>query len=843
MNHIVYQKVKNILQANLSPEELNDYRDYLNQWAKEQVTNGSMTPLNEESSHYWETEQLHYRNLFDNAPISLWEADFSAVKIYLERLRQEGVTNFWNYFENHPESVDHCLRHIKILSVNQATCQLYQIADKTDLLDSFELVMDETARQSFASELAALAEGQIGREIEIETQSLQGKKIYICYKSVIMPGHENDWANVLISMYDITERKLTDDQFYQNKKRLWQMIDLVPHLIYARDRDGRFLFANQATASAFGTTPQELVGKFLQELHPNPAEAQETLKQGEKVIASGEPSLILKATFTDHAGTPRFYQVSKIPFKLLGSDKQGILNVSVDITARKRAEEALQQARTELEQRIQERTVALIESEQRYKRLLESITNYVYTVNIEDGQPVSTTHGPGCLAVTGYTPEEYAADIYLWHNMIHPADREAVTQRASKLIAGESVPPLEHRIIHKDGTTRWVQNRAIVHRDKQGAVVAYEGVIIDITARKQAEEAYRMLVEQSLQGLAILQDSRMIFANQALAEITGYSVEELIAMSAEEFGQIIHPDDQALAQERLQTRMEGKYVPVGFGFRFIRKDMTVRWVEAFASPVEYRGQPAMQTAYLDITSRKQVEQEKDRLFEAVSRQREQLRALSGRLAEAQEAERKQLSRELHDQVGQNLTALGFNLNLIYNQLRADCPIFESLQTRLTDSLLLVEETSDRIYNVMADLRPPVLDDYGLVAAFKWYGQQWTKRTGLSIAIEGEEPAPRLASPIENALFRIAQEALTNIAKHAHANHVLITVKDGETMTLVIKDDGVGFDWTNLMLYTERQHWGLITMRERAEAIGGHCEVESQPEQGTQVIVKIPRASF
>jgi len=231
--------------------------------------------------------------------------------------------------------------------------------------------------------------------------------------------------------------------------------------------------------------------------------------------------------------------------------------------------------------------------------------------------------------------------------------------------------------------------------------------------------------------------------------------------------------------------------------------------------------------------------ENARLFEAVRRQREELRALAARLAEVEEAERRRLARELHDQVGQNLTALGINLNIVRTQMSQE--LASPMRSRLDDSLALVEETTERIRGVMAELRPPVLDDYGLVATLHWYGAQFASRTGIAVTVQGEEPLPRLAPPIENALFRITQEALTNVAKHAQATRVTVTVEaDEEAVRLIVADDGIGFDPTRLVTPDERQGWGLMTMRERAEAVGGHLHVESAPGQGTQVIVEVQK---
>lgn len=244
----------------------------------------------------------------------------------------------------------------------------------------------------------------------------------------------------------------------------------------------------------------------------------------------------------------------------------------------------------------------------------------------------------------------------------------------------------------------------------------------------------------------------------------------------------------------------------------------------------------------DITERKQSEAEMARLFESINEQRDQLRALTGRLAETREVERKALARELHDQVGQNLTALNLNLNIICARLQnATSAATGPVETLLDDSLQLIEQTTERVQNVMANLRPPVLDDYGLVEALRWYGAQLATRVSFTITVEGQEPEPRLTSSVENALFRITQEALTNVTKHAQAGQVTVTVEmDNGTVRLIITDNGLGFDSAGRANATKRRSWGLITMAERTEAVGGRFKIESDSGQGTKVIVEVPQ---
>lgn len=173
----------------------------------------------------------------------------------------------------------------------------------------------------------------------------------------------------------------------------------------------------------------------------------------------------------------------------------------------------------------------LRESESRYKNLLSRFTDYVYTVRVEDGSPIASTHSPGCFAVTGYSPAEMERDPHLWYGMVHPADRAFVLDHARELLSGKSPPALEHRIIHKNSTIRWVQNIAVSHRDLDGRTQSYDGLITDITLRRSAEEdlkgieqRYRLVFDQNLAGIMLsTRGGRILQCNPAFARMLGYS--------------------------------------------------------------------------------------------------------------------------------------------------------------------------------------------------------------------------------------------------------------------------------------------------------------------------------
>lgn len=224
--------------------------------------------------------------------------------------------------------------------------------------------------------------------------------------------------------------------------------------------------------------------------------------------------------------------------------------------------------------------------------------------------------------------------------------------------------------------------------------------------------------------------------------------------------------------------------------------------------------------------------------EKIRQSRFKLRLLTARLSEAEEAERRMLASELHDRVGQNLTALNLNLSIVQGLLTAAKN--ENVNARISDSIFLTEEITKSTRDVMTELRPEGLDDYGLLTALRLYGGRLSERTGLAVEISGDEILPRPAQVVESALFRIAQEALTNVAKHARAGRVIVSLEQRDRLfRLSISDNGQGCNMKNMARDNKRAAgWGLLIMQERAAALGGQVWIESGPGGGTCVVAEI-----
>jgi PAS domain S-box-containing protein len=297
----------------------------------------------------------------------------------------------------------------------------------------------------------------------------------------------------------------------------------------------------------------------------------------------------------------------------------------------------------------------------------------------------------------------------------------------------------------------------------------------------------------------------------------------------------------ALVSSRLRADYESAFAklmatgaPIDIESKLTRKNGTALPVHVSAVAVtDVTGMFLRSRASIvDITRRKQIERK-------AMRYASRLQALSRRLVEVQDHERRWLAGELHDRIGQNLTALNLNLNTVKCGLSSQQA--EIVGARMEDCLRLVKETVETTYDLTTELRPAVLDDYGLVATLQWYAEQFTRRSGVVAVVKGNDPVPRLAQTVETMLFRIVQEACTNIAKFAKARLATITVAtELQCVRVEIVDDGCGFDSNAVVRPGDHHAWGLLIMRERAEIAGGRLRIESTPSRGTRITVEIRR---
>lgn len=443
---------------------------------------------------------------------------------------------------------------------------------------------------------------------------------------------------------------------------------------------------------------------------------------------------------------------------------------------------------------------------------------------------------PELYAIFGRDP---ALDPPDYHAFLDQLDPDSVRRaQAATRAALQTGAPFELDLAARlpQGAARWVTVRGEAIRDAGGCVIKLRGTMQDISERKHVELALRDSEQRFQQtfthasiGMAVVAlDGRIIRANPALCGLLGYGEAELSAMTVR---QITHADDVAVDEHWLTQLCGGVVDTYQLEKRKVRKDGEIIWVQMNRVSVkDAAGAPQyMITQIQDITTRRALEQEREL-------QAKHSQELSRRLVAVQENERRRLSGELHDCTSPNLAAIQINLRMLADEsAKNSTEQCGHCVDKLEDTEALVQDTVAGLRRICADLRPPVLDHAGFWPALEDYARQFSLRTGIAVQIERSGPEQPLGSHVDSLLFRIAQEALTNCAKHARADTVCIRFAVGkDLLILTIADNGIGFNPEGLGSSTPGH--GLLTMRERAEFSGGSVSILSQPGEGTKIEV-------
>lgn len=375
----------------------------------------------------------------------------------------------------------------------------------------------------------------------------ENKKAFTQDEAALLTEMTADITFGIATMRARQEQRNIQQALAENESLLRTLIESMPFDIFVINEKGRYILSNSTCRRNWG----ELLGRSPDEVTADEDTLALWRENNRRAFAGetvkGEVEMRIK-------GDKRFFYNVITPIIFAGR-VTNIIGVNIDITERKKAELALQEARENLEIRVQKRTQELArlnvdlhdevsehrkteenlkESEERFHRIINTITDYIYTVRVSDGRAVETVHLPACVAITGYSEQEFRADPYLWINIVYEEDRKKVMGWTEKILNGERMGTIEHRIVRKDGALRWLSDTPVFHFNKEGRLIAYNGVVQDITERKLAERQEAMAgvlasIIDKLPLAAIITDMRGNVAqiNRAFSEEFGYGSEAI----------------------------------------------------------------------------------------------------------------------------------------------------------------------------------------------------------------------------------------------------------------------------------------------------------------------------
>jgi len=366
-----------------------------------------------------------------------------------------------------------------------------------------------------------------------------------------------------------------------------------------------------------------------------------------------------------------------------------------------------------------------------------------------------------------------------------------------------------------------------------------EALIYEIAKRKNVEDSlrksetsYRILADNTHDWeFWVSPEGRFIYMSPSCKRIAGYDVEEFMA-DPDLIYRITHPDDKMQHKNHRHETMQ-KMEPGMLEFRIIRPDGTFRWIDHVCQPVFDKEGNFLGTrgSNRDITDRKLTE-------EALRESERQLHCLSSQLIVAQEIERKRISRELHDELGQALTLMKMRLRFINENLRNDQII---LKEECKNSLEYINQVIENVRRLSQDLSPLVLEDLGLTAGLKWLINNFAKNNSIRIAHDIENIDRLLSQDSRIIIYRILQETLTNIVKHSKAEKVSVVIsKHDDEISFLVEDNGIGFNLNNTVIKKDTlMGLGLKTIEERVRILGGSLYLQSQEGKGTRITFSMP----
>ena len=509
------------------------------------------------------------------------------------------------------------------------------------------------------------------------------------------------------------------------------------------------------------------------------------------------------------------------------------------------------------------------ETEAKYRSLVEQMPAITYVSTLDEKSRLLYISPQ--IRTLGFSPEEWLADPEARFKRIHAEDRLRVVDEFSR--ARRTGRPLrcEYRLLARNGQALWFRDEASMARDKSGKPLFWQGMLVDISAAKRAEEELRQH-RFHLEELVTKRTAALTKANEKLRRELGERarVEEALQQHADDLddfynnapcgyhsldpeGRFIQINDTELSwlgysREEVVGRMSFADILSADGLETFRKEFPRFKERGWAAGIEFdlrRKDGSLMPVVLNATAQRDAAgnfvKSRSTLFDVTERKRteelgqsrELLRELSAHYEAVREEERKRIAREIHDELGQKLTALQLEVAMLNAKLGDLRP---ALGDKTRSLLQLIDATMEAVRTIATDLRPAVLD-LGLVPAIEWQVQEFAQRSGIACELAISHDEINLDDNRATAIFRILQESLTNIARHAHASRVDITLHAGDgTLALEVADNGIGIAQGGTRKATS---FGLVGIRERVHILGGELRIDGAPGRGTALAISIP----
>jgi len=702
------------------------------------------------------------------------------------------------------------LQRGRLIYVNPMLAQIFgYLPEEIMRITALEDLIQHQDRDLIAKNIRRLLSG----ELAWARQSFQGKRrdgTRVHLEGLARRVEYQGRPAVIGTLLNVTARREMEEALRKSEKRYRAIVEDQTELVTRFLPDGTITFVNEANCRYFGKSPADLLGKnFLPFI---PEEGRARVEKQVFSLTPENPIVTVEHRVLRPDGQMAWQQwTNRALFDERGHIRE-FQAVGRDITERKAMEEALRETRDHLQTLIQASPLAII------------VIDHDLKVRVWN---------PAAERIFGWTAAETLGKA---PPTIPPEEFPRVSERIKKELQGEEQQTaLELRRLRKDGSLVDVSLWTAPLKGGSGEFVGDMGMFADITQRKQSEaalreseEKYRALLDHASDAILLADTSGAILqTNQKAAELLGYSKEELLRLH---FTQLHPPQGLAWERENFSEILKKGAAPPHDSI-ILRKDGKEVPVEITGSTVEYAGKKVVQGIFRDVRERLKTQ-------EVLTRSEQQLRELTTQLLTAQERERRRVSRELHDELGQALTALKIHLVGVGDRLQ---PEQQALKKDCEHLLAHIDDIIENVRRLSWDLSPSILEDLGLASALGYLLQETCRNNNMECVLDLDDISHLFSQEVQSNIYRMFQEALTNIVRHAGASRVWVTVtRRKERVSLVVEDDGAGFDVKEtLSRRASSKRLGLTTMTERARMAGGTLTIHSRKGKGTRITLALP----
>jgi PAS domain S-box-containing protein len=722
--------------------------------------------------------------------------DITDRKLAVEAIRKS-EEKYRNLFENVQDVFYKIDLNGKIIEISPSI-KYFSEFDRDELIGHsvLKLYANSKDRRPF---LNFLLENRDVRDYEIKMKSKTGKIIYASINASLLLNKKGKPNYITGAIRDISKRKMAEAMFHD-------VIEKNPMSIQIVDKDGYTVKVNPAHTMLFGALPPSDYSIFndTQLKQSGYHELFRKLKKGE-MVHFPDAYYNIHDSVTTMPDKPMYLRVFGFPINYGVNKPQQFVLLHENITKRKLAQDALRK------------------NEELFRSVVQNIADLI---TLTDEKGILRYVSPQCEKVLGFPTSKFIGVIM--PDIIHPEDKLRCQLEWEKVFyVGDELHDVIYRIIDSKKKVRWISQSSKLLKDN-GINLGILSTLRNITESKlteivirESEEKYRLLFDNSSQAIVVAQGNFFRFVNPKVCEILGYSEEELLSIAIPDF---IYPKDRKMVIGNYRKRLNGESSPQNYQFRFLRKDKTIAWVELNAVLITWLGKTASLNFMSDITKRKQAEEE-------LHNSNEQLHQLTKYMEEVREEERLALARDLHDELGQALTAVNIDLVMIKKKITNN-----EIALKIEKISALVNNTIKSVQRITSNLRPEIINDLGLDEAIELYAQEFSERSGIEVFLIID---PEIVFHYKTALniYRIVQESLTNISRHAKATKVVIKLKKTfDSVCIKISDNGIGI---NEDFIKSKQSFGIMSMKERATSLGGTFEIYHGIKNGTEIKLILP----